>query len=508
MSETSQPQQQPAPLAHAPVASLWPAWVDSLLQPIKAFRLRYLPVLMVYFAFGAAGIVDITRDLWVKESLTLSPSELAGIAVWFSLPWTVKMVFGELVDCVPLFNSQRGSYVLMGAGMMSAGLIILAGGAGGWIVFAHPNQLYVLGWMLVVVGQVMQDVVADAMSTEVVPRKDESGKVRPEHDVRADLGMVQVLGRLAVSAGVLSVAGLSGWLAGMFSRETVFLIGLLMPAISITGVFVRRAAPAERRPIDWRILGGGLGFGAIVLMLGLADVPFAQEWTFVISLTVVCAMLYLVTRTLTPAMRRAILFTSVIIFAFRATPNLGDGFFWFTLDVLKFDADFYGVLRQTAAIIAVVSLWAFSKQVTQYSVTAVLFWIAVADTILALPGLGLVYGLHHWTEAHFGFGAHAIMLIDSAAQSPFDQLSMVPLLMLIAFYAPDGQRATWFALMASLMNIALVAGALQTKYLNEIFIVARGEYGELGPLFTWVVVMGFVIPVGAIVLFGRRVARD
>ncbi|MGL1311224.1 hypothetical protein ACSTKO_24730, partial [Vibrio parahaemolyticus] len=63
-----------------------------------------------------------------------------------------------------------------------------------------------------------------------------------------------------------------------------------------------------------------------------------------------------------------------------------------------------------------------------------------------------------WTEHVFGFGAHTIVLIDSAAASPLDQLSMIPLLTLVAIYAPSGHRATWFALMASLMNLALVAG--------------------------------------------------
>jgi hypothetical protein len=82
---------------------------------------------------------------------------------------------------------------------------------------------------------------------------------------------------------------------------------------------------------------------------------------------------------------------------------------------------------------------------------------------------------------------------------------MIPLLTLIAFYAPPGQRATWFALMASLMNLALVAGQLQTKYLNQLFVVERGAYGELGPLLITVTSLGLIIPVAAIVLFGRRV---
>ena len=32
--------------------------------------------------------------------------------------------------------------------------------------------------------------------------------------------------------------------------------------------------------------------------------------------------------------------------------------------------------------------------------------------------------------------------------------------------------------MASLMNMALVAGQLQTKYLNQIFVVQRGDYAS------------------------------
>ena len=504
MSDSS----QPATSHTAPVVSARPAWVDSLLRPIRAFRLSYVPVVMVYFAYGALGLIDVTRDFWIKEALTLKPAELAAIAVWLSLPWTIKMVFGELVDSVPIFGSQRTAYVLIGASFTASGMVTLAGAAGGWLTFLAPNNLYILGAMLIVIGTVIQDVVADAMSTEVVARTDAAGQPRPDADVRAELGMVQVLGRIALSAGVLAVAGLSGFLASIFSRETVFFMGLIIPVISITGVFLRGNAVVERRATDWRILGGGIAYGAMVVVLGVGGVPHAQEIIFVLSMTVVCTMLYLVTRDISPEAQRAVLFTTIIIFAFRATPSVGDAYFWWTLDVLKFDAAFYGLLRQTGAIIAIAAMWMFSKQLTEYSVTSVLFWIAVASTILSLPSIGLVYGLHEWTEANFGFGARFIAFVDTAAASPLAQLSMIPLLTLIAYYAPAGHRATWFALMASLMNLALVAGQLQTKFFNQIFVVDRGHYDALGPLLIIVVAIGFILPVAVIVLFGRRIARD
>jgi hypothetical protein len=411
------------------------------------------------------------------------------------------------VDSVPILGSQRRAYILIGALCTACGLITLAGAAGQWLAFLPPHQLYVFGAMLIVLGTVIQDVVADAMSTEVVPRVDAGGKPRPDADVRAELGMVQVLGRLALSFGIVAVAGLSGVLAYLLPRQTVFLMGLVIPAISVTGVLLIRLETSERRPIDWRILGGGLAFGAAVAILGLGGVPFAQEIIFAISMGVVCAMLVFVTRELDHETRMIILYAAIIIFAFRSTPTAGQGYFWFTLDVLKFDEAFYGVLGQTGAVIAIVAMWILARQITEYSVAKVLLWIAIAGSILSLPSIGLYYGLHEWTERMFGFGARTIAIVDVVATSPFAQLSMIPLLTLTAYYAPAGHRATWFALMASLMNLALVASQLQTKYLNQIFAVSRGEYGELGVLLIIVTAIGLVVPLTAILLFGRRVAQ-
>lgn len=477
----------------------------NVITPIRALRLRYVPLLMIYYSYGALGIIDVARDMWIKESLTLSPAELAGIGVWLSLPWTVKMVFGQLVDSVPIFGSQRRSYVFIGAAFVGSGLVTLAGTAGGWIAFTGPENLYLIGALLIVLGTVIQDVVADAMSTEVVSRVDATGKARSEEEIRAELGMVQVLGRLVLGLGILSVAGASGWLAQFLSRETVFLVGLVVPIISIVGVLFIQTETNEWHPLDWRILAGGVAFGSFVLGMALGEVPFAQEFIFLLSLGVICTMLFIVTRDTDPETRRAILFTTILIFVYRATPTAGDGYFWWTLDALKFDEAFYGTLRQTAAVLGVSAIWIFSKQLTEYPVTKVLLWLAIASTILSLPNISLVYGLHHWTEATFGFGARTIAVIDAVAASPFAQLSMIPVLSLIAYYAPAGLRATWFALMASLMNIALVAGQLQAKYLNNIFVVRRGDYSEIGPLLIAVACLSFVLPIAAIAIFGRQI---
>ena len=93
----------------------------SVMGPIRAMRLAYLPLLMVYFAYGALGFTAVAESFWIKKSLSLSPTDLAALGVWLTLPWTVKMVFGELVDSVPIFGSQRKAYILIGASLTSSG---------------------------------------------------------------------------------------------------------------------------------------------------------------------------------------------------------------------------------------------------------------------------------------------------------------------------------------------------------------------------------------------------
>lgn len=480
----------------------------AVLAPVRAFRLQYLPLLMVYFAYGALGIIAVADSFWVKKELTLSPAALAHLGVWLTLPWAVKMVFGELVDTVPLLGSRRRGYVFLGASLIAAGLILLAGAAGGWITFAPPEQLYIIAQIVTVIGVVLQDVVADAMSTEVVPRVWPDGTPRPQSQIDHDLGMVQILGRLALSFGALSVAGLAGFLANTLPYETVFLIGLAVPAISASGALLVHLDASESRPTDWRILGGGLVFGALIVLIGYNEIPYAQEITFLISLAVIVAMLNRVTSDIDRNTRLKIFYAAVIIFFFRATPGIGEGYRWFTIDVLGFDEAFYGILGQIGAAIALIAAWLLSDAITRVPVARVLLWLTVLGAILSIPNLLLVYRVDLWTQATFGFGARAIAIIDAAAASPLAQLSMVPLLTLIAIYAPPAKRAVWFALMASFLNLALIAGQLATKYLNNIFLVERGNYADLPHLVITATVLGLAIPLAAILAFGGRLKRQ
>ena len=130
-----------------------------------------------------------------------------------------------------------------------------------------------------------------------------------------------------------------------------------------------------------------------------------------------------------------------------------------------------------------------------------------------MPIVAMYYYVHIW----LCIDARTVALVDTAISSPFDYISQVLMLTLVAIHAPEGKKGTWFALMASLMNIALTAGGLLTKYLNKIFVVSREvitdgvvtsaqNYTELGGLLWIVIGVGFVIPIVVILKFNPNKA--
>jgi hypothetical protein len=84
---------------------------------------------------------------------------------------------------------------------------------------------------------------------------------------------------------------------------------------------------------------------------------------------------------------------------------------------------------------------------------------------------------------------------------PLASLSMIPLGVLVAQNAPPQQRAVYTSLTASFMNIALVGGDVITKWLNEIFIVSRTDFTQLGELMIYSLTISTLLSmVGLVVL--------
>lgn len=525
-------------------------WVDlNLLSLGREMRLSYLPPLMVYLAAGISSLTGIVGTFYVKERLGLSAEFLAALGFWMALPWALKMPLGHLVD---LMWRWKSLLAYLGAGLIALSLFIMVGLLGyteSMRALAPLAHWYVAAALLAPIGYVLQDVVADAMTVEAVPRVEPNGDM-VEAGKRKQMHItMQTLGRVAIIGGGILVAVVNVILmrdvAALSEEEKgavylfVYQLALIIPLVSVCGVWLaawlkwrdtkrfiaqgldRKAAEAllsvhnEAPPINWWILGGGLVFMIISLGTGLGQIPGAEEIIFCLSMTIVLFLIWRLTGELEPEARRVLVGTALLVFVFRAIPTPGAGATWWMIDELDFDQQFLATLSLIGSALTLAGMFIFRRFMAERSMAYVIGFLTIAGTVLSLPIIGMYFGLHEWTAARTGgvVDARFIAVIDTALESPLGQIAMIPMLAWIANSAPDKLKATFFAVMASFTNLALSASQLGTKYINQVFTVTRevkdtetgeilipADYSELGILLISVTLIGFVLPMLTVVL--------
>ncbi len=516
---------------------------------LQQLRWSFLPPLMVYLAAGISGLTAIVGTFFVKDHLGLSATFLAGLSFWAGIPWALKMPLGHFVDLI-----WRWKFILVyvGASLITLSILIMYG------LIAHTDQMmaymgveawFVTSALLAPVGYVVQDVVADAMTVEAVPARDDNGMEYSERQSKAMHTTMQTLGRFAIISGFIFVAALNIF---MFSGvetmsqaekteiySNIYLVALAIPLISITGVLLGQMllrnrikalrnqgmdedqieatllrSPEKTQP-NWWIFGGSAVFVVFTLFMGLGDFAFGQEIIFAGSMVIVLFIMSRLIRELEPDTARALVGTAIIIFTFRATPSPGAGAIWFEIDILGFDQQFLSVLSLLTSALALLGMIVLRPLMATRSIAYIIVFLTIAAGFLSLPNIGLYYGLHNWTSAWSGgiIDARFIAILDTAIESPLGQVAMIPMLAWIAKNAPANLKATFFAVMASFTNLALSAGSLATKYLNKIFIVTRevkdhttdeiitqADYSELGLLLIAATLIIVIVPLAAVAL--------
>ena len=508
-------------------------WLQRVFLDLGSqMRWSFLPPLMVYFAAGVSGLTSVVGAFFLKDYLDLSAEFIAGLAFWAGLPWILKVPLGHVVD---LFWRWKGLLILLGAGLITLSLLIMFG------LVSRPSEMraifplatwYVIALLLAPSGYAIQDIVADAMTVEAVPRTNDAGQPLSEANSRAMHTTMQTLGRIAIISGFVSVAAVNIWIftgAEALAREArldlyarVYLTALAIPVISVSGMvlhsFIQRCrasqdmahqGPDKKTEVNWPILGGGLVFVVLSIVLGTSDLVYAQEIVFVSSLSVILYLIRELVKKIPAEAARVLIGTATIIFVFRAVPLPGPGLTWFEIDDLGFDERFLSILSLITSLLTLVGLVVLRPLMAHRSIAYIVVLLTIAAGVLSLPNIGLYYGIQEWTAAHTGgiVDARFIAILDTAIESPLGQIAMVPMLAWIARKAPPDLKATFFAVMASFTNMALSASSLGTKYLNQMFLVTRAavdpatgeqisaaDYSQLGQLLIVVGVITVAVP--------------
>ena len=222
-------------------------WIDvNILSLGRELRLSYLPPLMVYVAYGISGLTSIVGSFYVKDYLSLSVSDLAALGFWAGIPFVLKMPIGHVVDLIWRWKSWL---VFLGAGLIAASLLIMVGlltDRAAMTAIMSAESWFTASVLLAPIGYVVQDVVADAMTVEAVPRVDADGRPVSQEARKLMNTTMQTLGRVAVIGGLALVAAATLYIfsdaVGLPAAEKaaiyrrVLLGALRLPRISVSGV--------------------------------------------------------------------------------------------------------------------------------------------------------------------------------------------------------------------------------------------------------------------------------
>lgn len=372
-----------------------------------------LAILSVYLVQGILSLARLAVSFFLKDDLSLSPAEVAGLTGIASIPWIIKPVFGFISDGLPIFGYRRRFYLVL------SGIL----GTLAWLSLAtQVNSAFTatIAILLASMSVALSDVIVDSIVVE---------RARKESLVKS--GSLQSLTWGTAAVGGLLTAYLSGWLLEYFGTRTVFGITSIFPLI-VAGVAwlipeekANNSTQTDSFPIKTQV---------------------KQLW-----------------RAIT---QKAILAPTVFIFLWQATPSADSAFFFFSTNELHFSPEFLGRVRFVTSLASLLGIWIYQRFLKNLSFRVILGWSTVISAILGMTTLLLVT---HANRA-MGIDDHWFSLGDSLILTVMGQIAFMPVLILSARLCPPGIEATLFALLMSILNLSGLLsqelGALLTHFLG------------------------------------------
>lgn len=392
-------------------------------------------ILSVYFVQGVLAFPRLALSFFLKDTLLLSPAEVASITAASMLPWVLKPLYGFLSDSVPIAQSRRRSYLILSG-------VLGAISWGSLAIVVNDSNTALAAMFTTSLSIAIADVVADSIVVERVRKG------------LGDGGELQTLcwGTSAVG-GLLAAAG-SGSLLAAFGARGVFGLTATLPAI-VAGV----AALVDEEKSNNK---GNILTAARSRAVTLWGALTARHVFLPVS----------------------------FVFLWQAMPTPDTALFFFQTNTLHFGPEFLGVVRLASSAAALCGLYVYNRWGRQLPIKTLMGYACAISVPLSLTQLILVTRLN----VAWGISDQAFALTDSAVLTALGQVAFMPTLVLAARLCPPGIEGTLFAALMSVYNAsgavsgelgALLTQALhvtETDFDNLAWLVALCSFSNLLPL--------------------------
>mmetsp|Transcript_23408 Transcript_23408/g.32805 ORF Transcript_23408/g.32805 Transcript_23408/m.32805 type:complete len:616 (-) Transcript_23408:28-1875(-) len=415
-----------------------------------------IAIMTIYFVEGALGLARLAQTFLLKDELHLGPAELSALTGIFTLPWTIKPLYGFLSDGVPLFGYRRRSYLVLAGilGCFSYAAVgadfwgVLNQGSAAGAVSAAEATTSILGVQISVLQATIgclllssatiafSDVVADGIVVQ---------RTRDSNDPKVAGGFQSLCWGSAAIGGLLS-AYFSGSLLETISPRDVFGLTAILPLI-VSGI----ALLIDEEPVSRNDENDG------GLATGVQD-QISDLWSALRQ----------------PSIWRPALF----IFLWQSTPTSDGAFLYFMTDDLGFGPEFLGRVRLVTGVAGLVGVWAYQKFLRNVPIKDILFWASIASTPLGLSTLLLITHVNR----DLGIPDGAFVFGDDVALAILGEIAFLPTLVLAARLCPPGVEAVLFATLMSIFNGASTVGTEVGALLTKALGVTESNFDNLALL--------------------------
>jgi folate/biopterin transporter len=399
----------------------------------------------IYFVEGALGLARLAQTFLLKDELHLGPAELSALTGLFTLPWTIKPLYGFLSDGFPLFGYRRRSYLIL-AGLTGCFSYSFVGhrfwgifddvgtgvAGGGGDAFTGPIiPATVAALVLSSACIAFCDVVADGIVVQ---------KTRDSSDPKLAGGLQSLCWGSAAVGGLLS-AYFSGSLLEVMKPQDVFSITAVLPFLVASIALL-----IDERPVSKANDAAVNGAVAEASPLDNVKEQIDALWSAIKQ----------------PSIYKPALF----LFLWQSTPTSDGAFLYFATNDLGFGPEFLGRVRLVTALSSLFGVWLYNKYLKTTPIKDILFWSSIVSAPLGMLNLLLI--TH--TNRDLGIPDTWFVAGDDVILSILGEVAFLPTLVLAARLCPPGVEAVLFATLMSINNgagtVGTEIGALLTRFLG------------------------------------------
>lgn len=342
------------------------------------------------------GLFGLPLTIYLKESLGLSPAQLASFSSLIFIPWLIRPLYGIIGDAVSIFGYQFKSYFFICYSLTLAVLLGLSG--------FQVNTILLLAIALILVN--LSIAFSDVLTDKIMV---------VQGRIFNNTARLQAAQWTALGFGKGLLYYISGWLAQNSNLSMAFLLTAIVPLIGLVATF-----------------------------LLLADEK-KQPKTVSVKSSLTSLWLALKSRQLLAVIG------FIACLEFTLVPPLVNYLVYYYKDILKFDAQFIGVLGTFEAFAN--GLGAIAFGIFAFRISRKLL-LNMAIGLTAVSTLGLLFIQNMQTailvSLFFGF---------------FAMIAMLGVLEIAARACPVGAEGTTYALLMSVYNLVKQPGPIWGGYL-------------------------------------------